>query len=260
MPPLVRILIVDDEKTIRKVLSEALQGHNFIVSSVGCSEEALCALEQGNFDLVLLDLKLPGTLDGLDLLREIHSRWRHIVIIMLTAYATIDSAVLALREGAYDYLTKPASIPQILESIESGLAKQHEETRRVQLISRLEQTLEELKADEQNSQIESNVAERFTKTSTLLIDRKKRLAVRGTQPITLSATEFDVLDYLIQHSDRVVNASQVLRAVQGYEVTETDARPILRVHIQRLRQKLEDDADNPKYILNVRGRGYRFVG
>jgi len=260
MPPLARILIVDDEKTIRKVLSEALRGHNFIVSSVGCSEEALSALEQGNLDLVLLDLKLPGTLDGLDLLREIHSRWRHIVIIMLTAYATIDSAVLALREGAYDYLTKPASIPQILESIESGLAKQHEETRRVQLISRLEQTLEELKADEQNSQIESNVAERFAKTPTLLIDRKKRLAVRGTQPIALSATEFDVLDYLIQHSDRVVNASQVLRAVQGYEVTETDARPILRVHIQRLRQKLEDDPNNPKYILNVRGRGYRFVG
>jgi DNA-binding response OmpR family regulator len=260
MAPAARILIVDDEKTIRQVLSEALQGHGFSILAVGSSAEALHALEQESFDLALLDLKLPGKVSGLDLLRDIHRRWPAIVIIMLTAYATIDSAVLALREGAYDYLTKPSRLPQILDSIERGLVIKREENRRLQLISRLEQTLEELKSDEEPAETQSSVAARFTRTSTLLIDRRKRLVIRGDKPLTLSATEFDVLDYLVQHSDRVVTACEILKAAQGYEVTETEARPILRVHIQRLRQKLEDDPVNSKYILNVRGRGYRFVG
>jgi DNA-binding response OmpR family regulator len=255
-----RILIVDDEKTIRTVLSEALLVHGYQVAEAANSQEALSVLARETFDLALLDLKLPGSMDGMGLLQHIQSHTPHTVVIMLTAYATLDSAVAALRQGAYDYLTKPASIPQIIESVERGIAKRREDHRRLQLINHLEKTLEELKQEGRATQTESVIDGRFVKTPSLMIDRQKRLAVRGNQPIMLTATEFDLLDYLVQHADRVVTAREVVKEIQGYDLTEVDARPLVRVHIQRLRQKLEDDPDHPRYIQNVRGRGYRFVG
>ena len=255
-----RILIVDDEKTIRTVLSEALLAHGYEVTEAANSQEALSMLARETFDLALLDLKLPGSMDGMGLLQHIQSHTPYTVVIMLTAYATLDSAVAALRQGASDYLTKPASISQIIESVERGIAKKRTDNRRQQLISHLEKTLEELKQEGQATQTGAIVAERFVKTPTLMIDRQKRLAVRGNQPMMLTATEFDLLDYLVQHADRVVTAREVVKEIQGYDLTEVDARPLVRVHVQRLRQKLEDDPDKPRYVLNVRGRGYRFVG
>jgi DNA-binding response OmpR family regulator len=255
-----RILIVDDEKTIRTVLSEALLAHGYQVAEAADAPEALRALARETFDLALLDLKLPGSMDGLGLLQHIHTHAPQTVVIMLTAYATLDSAVAALRQGAYDYLTKPASIPQIIESVERGIAKKREDHRRLQLIDHLEQTLEELKQEGRATPTGAIVEARFVKTPSLMLDRQKRLAVRGDQPLLLTATEFDLLDYLAQHADRVVTAREIVKEIQGYDLAEVDARPLVRVHIQRLRQKLEDDPDNPRYILNVRGRGYRFVG
>ena len=93
-----------------------------------------------------------------------------------------------------------------------------------------------------------------------MVDRQKRLVVCDDEPVTLSATEFDLLDYLMRHSQRVVTARELIREVQGYDVAEVDARPIVRVHIPSLRQKLRDDSEQPRYIANVRGKGYRFVG
>jgi DNA-binding response OmpR family regulator len=76
--------------------------------------------------------------------------------------------------------------------------------------------------------------------------------------VQLSPTEFDILDYLVANSDRVVSASEIIQAVQGYEMEEMEARPIVRVNIRRLRQKIEDDTSNPRHIVTVRSRGYRF--
>jgi two-component system KDP operon response regulator KdpE len=253
------ILVVDDEKSIRLVLKEALEMHQYQVEEAGTGDDALRLCDHRMFDLVLLDLKLPD-MDGVTLLTRLHERSPQTIIIMLTAFATLDSAVQALRQGAYDYLTKPASIPLIIESVERGLLKKREEARRLQVITQLEQTLAELKRDTLAMQSVGDLTSRFVQTHTLMIDRAKRLVVRGDQPIALSATEFDLLDYLARHADRLVTASEIVKEIQGYDLTEEDARPLVRVHIQRLRQKLEDDPDNPHFILNVRGRGYRFVG
>jgi DNA-binding response OmpR family regulator len=259
MNPTECILVVDDEKNIRLVLKEGLEAQGYNVEEAANAEDALRLFERQSFDLVLLDLKLPG-MDGLELLTRIHKRSPQTVIIMLTAYATLDSAVQALRQGAYDYLTKPSSIPQIVESVERGLLKKREQVRRAQVIDQLEQTLAELKRETLATQTPSDLKGRFVQTQTLMIDRGKRLVVRGDQAIGLSATEFDLLDYLVQHSDRLVTAREIVKEIQGYDLVEEDARPLVRVHIQRLRQKLEDDPENPNYVLNVRGRGYRFVG
>ena len=257
--PTASILVVDDEETICTIVVEALTSQGHHVQAAATSEQALRAFEATPFDLVLLDLKLPGALDGIGLLTEIRRRWAATVVIMLTGYGTLDSAITALRAGAFDYLTKPVSVAQIIESADRGLVKQRENARRQQLIAHLEDTLRELKSESKTPHAEPAVAQRFARTATLVIDRHKRLVVRGNEPLELTATEFDLLDYLARHADRVVTASELVKTTQGCDVLEVEARPIVRVHIQRLRQKLGDDPENPRYILNVRGKGYRFV-
>ncbi|MCX7838778.1 MAG: response regulator transcription factor [Anaerolineae bacterium] len=252
------ILVVDDEDTIRTIITDALTQHGYNVQDAATSDQALRLCETTPFDLVLLDLKIPGAMDGLDLLKVIRRRWSQTVVIMLTGYGSLDSAINALRAGAFDYLTKPVSTTQIVESVERGLEKHREELRRQQLVTHLEATLQALKTA--NLLSTPPLDQRFTHTATLTIDRHKRLVVRGDELIELTATEFDILDYLARAADRIVTASELVKATQGYELMEQDARPMIRVHIQRLRQKLGDDPEHPRYILNVRGKGYRFIG
>jgi DNA-binding response OmpR family regulator len=113
--------------------------------------------------------------------------------------------------------------------------------------------------DTQEQPIDSSGRERFVKTPRLTIDRQKHLVVQEDQLLELTPTEFDTLDYLATYSDRVVTARELVQAAQGYDLAEANARPIVRVHLQRLRQKLGDDPDHPRVILNVRGKRYRFV-
>lgn len=254
-----RILVVDDEKVIRTVIADALEGKGYAVQTAANAEQALRQFEESFFDLALVDLKMPGALDGLQLLERVHARWPATTVIVLTGYATLDSAITALRHGAYDYLAKPATMAQIVESVARGLAKRRDEQRRDHLLTQLEDTLHELKR-EQNPAAPVSSAERFRQFDQLTIDRQKRIAVRDGEPLALTATEFDMLDHLARHADRVVSARELVKATQGYELMEPDARPLVRVHIQRLRQKLEQDPENPRYILNVRGKGYRFAG
>lgn len=254
------ILVVDDEKSIRAVIADTLRENGFEVETAASPAEALRAFEKRPFDLALLDLKMPGPMDGVDLLSVIHTRWPLTVVILMTGYGTLDSAIAALREGASDYITKPASMKRITESVERGLAKRREESHQQQLIAHIEEALRELKRDPLLATVETSEGDRFIQTTGLTIDRQKRLVVRGSQPVDLTATEFDVLDYLARHKDRIVTSCELVKAIQGYDLAEVDARPLVRVHIVRLRQKLEDDAEHPRIVLNVRGKGYRFAG
>lgn len=254
------ILVVDDEETIRTVIVEALMAQGYHVQAAATSEQALRVCEASPCDVVLLDLKIPGAMDGLALLATIRERWSRTIVIMLTGYGSLDSAIAALRAGAFDYLTKPVNLAHIIESVERGLEKQREEARRQQLIAHLEATLNALKQQAPLPATLPSVAQRFAHTATLVIDRHKRLVVRGDEPIELTPMEFDILDHLARAGGRIVTASELIKATQGYDVMEPDARPMIRVHIQRLRQKLGDDPACPRYIMNVRGKGYRFVG
>ena len=255
------ILVVDDEAAIRLVICDALESHGYQVTTAADPAEALQSCERQEFDLALIDIKMPGNVDGLDLLTDITRRWPQTVVIMMSGYGTLDSAINALRKGALDYITKPASMSQIIESVERGLARRREESRHQHLIAQIEETLRELKRERATAALAENTeAERFVQTSEITIDRQKRLVVRGGESIELTATEFDLLDYMARHADRIVTASELVKATQGYEISDIDARPMVRVHIRRLRQKLERDPDNPRTIVNVRGKGYRFAG
>ncbi|MEN6409841.1 MAG: response regulator transcription factor [Anaerolineaceae bacterium] len=261
MEPTTNLIIVDDEKTIRMVLEDAFIAEGYQVQTANDAEEALVAFGQTHFDLALVDLRMPGMMNGLDLLKEIHRSYPHTIVIMLTAYASMDSAIQALREGAYDYLVKPTSISQIVAAVERGLAKHHKEMRLMGILGDLESLVLELRRELGTGvRDEDDPMARFVQTPHLTIDRQKRLVVRGDQPILLTETEFEILDYLAHNPDRVVTAQELTQSVQGYDLEDAEARPLIRVHIRRLRQKLEEDPDHPRFILNVRGKGYRFAG
>ncbi|MBI5029133.1 MAG: response regulator transcription factor [Chloroflexi bacterium] len=254
------ILVVDDEKIIRTVITEALKREGYGALAACDAGEALRLCEQNKFDLALIDLKMPGKMDGIGLLQEIHRRWITLPVIVLTGYGTLDSAIAAIRNGAIDYIPKPAELLQIVQSVQRGLEKGRQEAYREQVIRRLEEIMRGVRETWQPNRHRIPSSERFIKTSSLAIDRYRRIVMRNGTEIALTDTEFELLEFLIRHSDQVLTAQELLQGIQGYTVTENEARPIVRVQIQRLRRKLEEDPDHPRHVLTVRGRGYRIVG
>ena len=116
-----KILVVDDEETIRLTVSAALTRRGFETTTAEDSKQALGVLDQTQFDLAVLDLKLPGSMDGIGLLMEIRARSPETIVMMISAHATLDSAIAALRHGAFDYLLKPFTMEQVVERVEQAL-------------------------------------------------------------------------------------------------------------------------------------------
>lgn len=256
------IMVVDDEAVTRISLSDALRLEGYEVATAASGEEALSLLsKQGPFDLVVLDLKMPG-MDGLEVATRIHEVFPHTVIILLTAFGTMETAIEAIRRGAHDYLLKPTPVPKIMESVRKGLRKRRQGRRRQQLVQQLKQTVSKLDAIESQEDVEVEAdAEpaRFLEVRDVVIDRQKHLAKRKGEPLDLTPTEFRVLSCLMETPDEVRSPKQLVKRARGYEADTQGARAIIRVHVRRLRKKLEPNPSGPTYILNVRGVGYMFA-
>jgi DNA-binding response OmpR family regulator len=154
-------------------------------------------------------------------------------VIILTGYATVDSAIQALRQGAHDYLTKPFETEELLASVADGVARQMA----------------------QPSPTQQNQPE-ILEIKELRLNRASRQVSRGGAIINLTPTEFDILDTLMDQPDTAIDSITLIKRVRGYEATEADARAIARVHIHRLRHKLEVDPSNPQYVTTVAGGRY----
>ena len=257
-----RIMVVDDEAVARISLAEVLRLEGYHVSTAASGEEALSLLDKdGPFDLIVLDLKMPG-MDGLEVTDAVQSRAPGTVVILLTAYGTLETAMQAIRHGAHDYLLKPSQIPDILESVRKGLVKRQQEQQRQQLVSQLQMAISELVTVEGAEPVEEAVApqsSRFVQIRDVVVDRQKHIVMMQGRPLDLTPTEFKILVCLIETPDRVWSPQELVRRAQGYETDAWGARAIIRVHIRRLRKKMERDPSNPEYILNVRGVGYMFA-
>jgi DNA-binding response OmpR family regulator len=251
------LMVVDDERTTRLSLSEifTLRGAHVIMAADG--QEALNKLRESTVDLIVLDLKMPG-MSGLQVAEEAQRLSPGTVVILLTAHASVDSAIGALRQGVFDYILKPAQPRAIVEVVERALVKRQEYVRRQNLVGLMEQTVNALKsgepaaADRPRKPPPTGVAQ----VGPIRVDLQRREAFVLDQPLVLTPTEFDTLAYLVQHPDRVVSCRELVRAVHGYDTTEHEARPIMRVHIHRLRQKIETDPEHPERLLTVRAAGY----
>jgi len=252
------ILVVDDEPAARLSLAELLSLEGYEVSAVASGEEAVGLLSERSFDLAIVDLKMPG-MDGLEVVDVLQRQSADTVIIMLTAHGTLETAVQAMRQGAHDYLLKPANVNEIMASVKAGLDKRRRELRRRELLSLMQHTLAAITDETPMPPTEPPlVTDRFLQVREVLVDQQKHLATLRGEALDLTPTEFKLLVYMLSHPDRVLSPQELVREVQGYEADHWEARSIIRVHIRRLRQKLEPDPANPVYITTVRGAGYMF--
>jgi len=255
------LMVVDDEAVTRVSLLDALRLEGYEVATAASGEEAVSLLEKrGPFDLVILDLKMPG-MDGLELAERIRSSSSDTIIILLTAFGTMETAIEAIRQGAHDYLLKPCPIPKIMQSVREGLNKRRQQRRRHQLVKQLKETVAQLDAVDDSSAADAPDVEepdRFLQVRDVIVDRQSHVATRRGEPLDLTPTEFKVLSCLMETPDDVWSPEELVQRARGYETDTEGARAIIRVHIRRLRKKLEPESAEPTYVVNVRGVGYMF--
>ncbi|MBN1887381.1 MAG: response regulator transcription factor [Thermoflexales bacterium] len=264
-----RILIVDDEEAIRFFLSEELSQAGYTVLTAGGGEEALVLLQREPIDLVLLDLKMGG-ISGLQVMEEIEKRPMPPVVIMLTAHASLDSAVGAMRRGGFDYLKKPCRPEDLLTSVEKGLAKRREAIQRQQMIHLIEETARQLEAPARSEKaasrpvIHSPLASRprFLEGRGLLLDLERETVTLAGKPLPLTQSEFRLLACLMENAGQPVSYSQLVEALhgdKGGEWEDWEERQAISTHLWRLRRKLSHGPDGRPYVVNMRGRGYKFA-
>jgi DNA-binding response OmpR family regulator len=255
------ILVVDDEPAVRFFLAEELAQEDYKVLTAANGEEALARLQEETIDLVLLDLKMEG-MDGLQVMEEIRKQPLPPTIIMLTAHATLDSAIAAMRYGASDYLLKPCSTEELLASVAKGLSRRREELHRQELVHLIEESARKLKAvptPATERQAAVPASPRFLEKRGLLVDRERLTVTRQGSPVKLTPTEFRLLILLMERSGQPVSYRELAREIHGYGGEKWEARQALSTHLWRLRRKLGTDPTDTPYVKNVRGQGYMFV-
>jgi two-component system alkaline phosphatase synthesis response regulator PhoP len=262
------ILVVDDEGAIRYSISKTLQRVGYQVHTAASGEEALEMMRHQEYDVVLTDIRMPG-LSGVDLLARIKDQAPDAVVILLTGYASLETAIESLRLGAHDYLVKPSSSQDIRNSVSQGVERAHNLKHRRVLLRAIRENVEELTGDKEEAEVvearpktQAAGTPVVTPVTTMTIGPltiypgRYQISV-GDQPIDLTPTEFDLLLYLAAHRGRVVPCSELVREVRGYTLEEHEAREVIRPHVSNLRRKLKASGQNPNIIVNVRGIGYR---
>lgn len=259
------ILIIDDEATLRKTLARILQQAGFEVTTAENAEQGLSFLKTTNFDLIFTDLRMPG-IQGLDALRLIHKNYPALPVILFTAQPDVNSAVEALRYGAIDYLLKPLKPEVIIERTRSILSQQQKEKRKREILLQIETLQNELKHIENGDAIsvtpdETKLSDtdRFIKRGNIVMDLHTRRITVNEELISLPPTSFDYLLVLARHAPNVVDYQTLVAEAQGYQAEMRDAQELTKWHIHQLRQAFDKDAQNPSYLINVRGKGYRLV-
>lgn len=251
-----KILVVDDEQTARDSLADILQLEGCQVNKAANGEQALDALHRELYDLILLDLKMPG-MDGLDVLRQAALMAPETQIILLTAHGSLESAIEALRFGAHDYLLKPCPPEQIVRSVQSGLARRTELLNKRLLLQQLENSVADFQ-DAENIVTASTDGDFFHLNNGLVFDVNRREVRWAGKIVLLTATEAKLLRVLLENRPRVMSHRDLVHQVQGYEVAEWEAPEVLRPLISRLRRKLSEFSGGEAWVVNVRGAGYMF--
>lgn len=266
-----RVLVVDDEGANRYSVSKTLQRVGYIVSEAATGEEALEIMGKQLFDVVLTDIRMPG-LDGVELLRRIKEDSPDVIVILMTAYASLGTAVEALRLGAHDYLIKPSSSQDIRQSVARGVERAQNLKRRRALLEAIRSDvfelastaveppaapLEIITSDDTDYEPMNEPSPPSMQLGPLTVHPGRYQIAVGDQNIDLTPTEFDLLLYLAAHRGRVVPCYELVREVRGYAVDEAEAREVIRPHVSNLRRKLKSAEQDADLIVNVRGIGYR---
>jgi two-component system alkaline phosphatase synthesis response regulator PhoP len=225
-----KILVVEDEEDIWRALLMYLKKDGYEAVHCGRGDQAVAAVLRDAPDLVILDMMLPGK-SGIDVLRELRAKGLDVPVIVLTARSDEIDRVLGLEMGADDYVTKPFSVKELIARVRARLRR--------------------------DGPRDSGAVSRYA-FGDVEIDFDRHEVRRAGARVDLGGRELDVLKLLVRFRGQVISRERMLRDAWGY-----DGAPTTRTvdsHIFKLRQKLEDDAANPRYILSVYGEGYKFVG
>src|SRR5262245_22788784 len=251
-----RILMVDDEASIRLTLGALLRRAGFDLTAAESGVEAVALLERQPFDLLLVDLKMPE-MDGMQVVRAARERQSDIAIIVLTGHGSLDTAVEGLHQGIFDYLLKTTGPEQVIERVRAGLRTREQVLRQRTLLEVVGTAMQELRpAAQQSSSTSLNTTQRVLTAGALELDLWRQEARLAQRKVALTPTEFRVLLCLAEHAGTMLSYAQLVRSALGYDAGELEAGELIKPHIHHLRQKLEPDSSAPRYILNVRGKGY----
>jgi DNA-binding response OmpR family regulator len=225
------ILLVDDDALMRRSLAFHMEQAGYKVHTAANAEDAISLVQHTPPDLVILDIGLPG-MDGLEALRELRMVTQNLPVIFLTGRRREFDEVLGLELGADDYITKPFDVDVVLARVKAVLRR-----------------------------TEKNISEEKTNqhivVGDLKIDNEAHTVTRSGQPLELSPREFDLLFLLASQPEKVFSTEELLSQVWGAEFIGQPQ--VVYVHMRWLRQKLEDDPDQPRRILTVRGVGYKLI-
>jgi len=222
------VLLVEDDAGIRQSLFETLTALGFMIGEAGNGDEALLRLRMVQYDAVLLDINMPG-MGGIETCRRVHRDYPHIPIIMLTVREEEDDKVEALDAGADDYVTKPFQIRELTARLRSAIRR---------------------------SKTSTTPADSVIEIGALRLTPDRYRVEKMGQEIRLTPKEFAMLRYLMEHAGRPIPHNRLLTSVWGPEYG--NEREYLRVLINQLRKKIEDDPARPSYILTESHIGYRF--
>ncbi len=226
------ILVVEDETPVARGIQYALQQEGYEVVIARTGTEGLDLATRQAPDLVILDVRLPE-MDGFEILRRLRASGSKAAVLMLTARDDELDKVVGLELGADDYMTKPFGVRELMSRIRALLRRAYGDL-----------------ADAQGG--------RIIRHGDLVIDLERRRVQRGQRRINLTATEFDILRHLASRPGRVYSRPELLELIRDYEALDQDEKTI-NVHVSHLREKLEDDPGDPRFILTVRGVGYAFA-
>lgn len=231
MPRKPRILIVEDEAAIRTGLADVFVYHGYEVEAVGDGRTGLKRALDDGFDLILLDIMLPG-MDGFAICERVRSEAPEQPIIMLTAKGGDEDVIQGLTLGADDYVAKPFSVAQLVLRVQAVLRR---------------------------SRIGLDQAHHIRLGEDIELDTRNLSGRRGEQTLAFTRREMDVLLYLHGHNDRPVSRDELLHRVWGYARHPDLETRTVDIHIAKLRRKIEPEPSRPRYLITVRGAGYRLL-
>ena len=224
-----RLLLIEDERGLVLTLTDRLTREGYAVESTADGESGVERATNEAFDLLLLDVMLPR-MNGFDVCRELRKRGVLMPVIMLTARGQLVDKVAGLKLGADDYVTKPFEMAELLARIEAQLRR---------------------------APAAPHPAEGYT-FGDVRIDFRRAEAMRHGEPIELSAREFQLLRYFVEHRGTTLSRDELLNEVWGYNVMPSTRT--VDVHVAWLRQKIEPNPRHPQFILTIHGMGYKFAG
>jgi two-component system KDP operon response regulator KdpE len=275
-----RILVVDDEKSTRTVITRALQLSGYLVDGVENGAQALKYLAETHCDVMLLDLNMP-VMSGDQVMDVVRECYPDLQVIILTAHATLNSAITAVKTGAVDYLIKPQSIAQIDEAIKQALKRCFSQAQRRHLIEIIGEAMHTLQSEEDAlpENCEKGALTQTIEFNGILFDPVQRKLITYTSISTVDGSESNlssceqniahtseltsvqsaILTYMVLHPMKILSSLNISREALGYQnLSKYEADSIVRPHILKLRRKIETDPAHPQLIRSVRGKGYLF--